>query len=59
MKDYFKIPDRCPFCGSNTYIKDDFLYCSNKDCNMKLINHLDHFVGKKGLDIKGLSKATL
>ena len=26
---------------------------------LKLINKLDHFCGKKGLDIKGLSKATL
>lgn len=59
MKEYFNIPKICPFCGANTYIKDDFLYCSNKECNAILINRLDHFVGKKGLDIKGLSKATL
>lgn len=59
MKEYFKIPNKCPFCGSDTYIKDDFLYCSNKDCDMKLINRLDHFCCKKGLDIKGLSKQTL
>ena len=59
MKEYFNIPKICPFCGANTYIKDDFLYCSNKECNAILINRLDHFCGKKGLDIKGLSKATL
>jgi len=53
------IPKKCPICGENTFIKDDFLYCSNPDCDGKFINHLDHFVGKKGLDIKGLSKATL
>lgn len=53
------IPNKCPCCGADTFIKDDFLYCSNKDCEGKLINKLDHFVGKKGLDIKGLSKATL
>jgi DNA ligase (NAD+) len=35
------------------------LYCSNPSCDGKLINKLDHFCGKKGLDIKGLSKATL
>ena len=28
-------------------------------CEGKLVNRLDHFCGKKGLDIKGLSKATL
>jgi DNA ligase (NAD+) len=33
--------------------------CLNNSCEGKLINRLDHFCGKKGLDIKGLSKATL
>ena len=56
---FFEIPKICPICGSDTYIKDDFLYCSNPNCEGKFINILDHFVGKKGLDIKGLSKATL
>ena len=57
--DDLQIPDICPVCGEPTYIKDDFLYCSNSNCEGKFINQLDHFVGKKGLDIKGLSKATL
>lgn len=59
MKNYFKIPDKCPFCGVKTFIQDDFLYCSNPNCCMKFINLLKHFTGKKGLDIKGLSEATL
>ena len=33
--------------------------CANPTCSGKLINRLDHFCGKKGLDIKHLSKATL
>ena len=56
---HFELPKVCPICGEPTVIKDDFLYCSNPNCDGKFINHLDHFVGKKGLDIKGLSKATL
>lgn len=56
---HFELPKVCPICGEPTVVKDDFLYCSNPDCDGKFINHLDHFVGKKGLDIKGLSKATL
>ena len=56
---WFDPPEVCPICGGSTVIKDDFLYCSNPDCDGKFINHLNHFVGKKGLDIKGLSKATL
>lgn len=64
MEIYIKIPEHCPFCGCNTKIKESIngiktLWCSNEFCTSKLINKLDHFCGKKGLDIKGLSKATL
>ena len=57
---HFDIPKICPVCGSRTAINESSqLYCTNPDCDGKLINKLDHFCGKKGLDIKGLSKATL
>ena len=55
--------ERCPICGGDVaYITSDDgvinAYCDNPSCKGKLINRLDHFCGKKGLDIKGLSKAT-
>ena len=50
---------KCPICGHDVVYKDDFVYCDNPQCDGKLINKLDHFCGKKGLDIKGLSKKTL
>ena len=57
------IPEKCPICGKPTTQKTDllstFLVCENPSCEGKLINRLDHFCGKSGLDIKGLSKATL
>ena len=56
---YIDIPAKCPVCGGDTYVKDDFLYCGNPNCDGKFVNLLNHFVGKKGLDIKGLSEATL
>ena len=63
MEKYFIIPVVCPICGYATEIRMDneskVLVCSNPDCEGKLINKLDHFCSKKGLDIKGLSKATL
>ena len=64
MEIYIKIPEVCPFCNEKTIIKTSnsgikTLWCSNENCSSKLINRLDHFCGKKGLDIKGLSKATL
>ena len=56
-------PKVCPICGEPVYriteIESTNLVCSNPACAGKLINKLDHFCGKKGLDIKGLSKATL
>ena len=62
-KNMIAVTSICPICGSETAISSDgnsdFLICKNPTCEGKLINKLDHFVGKKGLDIKGLSKATL
>lgn len=60
----FEIPSVCPICGQPTSIKTSEsgakeLYCENPQCEGKLINRLDHFASKKGLDIKGLSKATI
>ena len=58
------IPSICPICGgpletsvSEAGVKN--LVCNNVNCEGKLINILDHYCGKKGMDIKGLSKATL
>ena len=60
---FIEIPKVCPICGEPTIQRTDlistFLVCENPSCEGKLINRLDHFCGKKGLDIKGLSKATL
>lgn len=58
------IPEFCPVCGGETEIEESAsgtrnLVCINPQCEGKLINRLDHFCGKKGLDIKGLSKMTL
>lgn len=61
---YSKPPAHCPICGGDTCIVisdsgTETLFCNNPACEGKLINVIDHFVSKKGLDIKGLSKATL
>lgn len=55
----FEIPKVCPICGQPTAINEsEQLYCTNPDCDGKLLNKLEHFFGKKGLDVKGISKAT-
>jgi DNA ligase (NAD+) len=57
------IPTICPICGGRLEVMcevdTEVLMCTNDACEGKLVNRLDHFCGKKGLDIKGLSKATL
>ena len=58
-----KYPKTCPVCGGETIIEkendSEMLYCNNPLCEGKVLNRIDHFCSKKGLDIKGLSKATL
>lgn len=57
------IPERCPVCRGEVIVRDNdgvkTAYCNNPECEGKLLNRLDHFLGKKGLDVKGISKMTL
>lgn len=59
----YKIPDKCPCCGSNAIIKNEngskTLYCTNPDCKAKLLGRLVHFVSKNAINIDGLSEQTL
>lgn len=59
-----KIPEICPSCGELLVIEESAdgvqtLLCRNEKCTCRFINRMDHFCGKAGLDIKGLSKQTL
>lgn len=59
----FTIPTECPICGGRLEVvcevDSEMLICANDACEGKAINRLEHFCSKKGMDIKGLSKATL
>ena len=62
--EFINPPHTCPICNGETEVRTSDsgtqeVYCTNPQCPGKLVNILDHFCGKKGLDIKGLSKATL
>lgn len=59
-------PAACPCCGRPTSIKlgagdepSEMLFCTNPDCSDQFLRKMVHFVGKKALDIDGLSAATL
>lgn len=60
---HFLFPTTCPVCGGDLLTHDNdgvkTLWCINKQCPGQALYKLDHFCGKKGLDIKGLSEATL
>lgn len=62
--DFKGIAAHCPICGKHPAIITSengvrTLVCENPECEGKLANRIDHYVGKKGLDIKGLSIKTI
>ena len=60
---HFSFPTKCPVCSGDLLTHDNdgvkTLWCINKQCPGQALYKLDHFCSKKGLDIKGLSEATL
>ncbi len=60
---YLTPPQKCPICGETTdyqMINESIqLICVNPECEGKALHRFVHFCSKKGLDIKGLSEATL
>ena len=58
-----EIPENCPECGGIAIIdqpgNSKILYCTNPNCTAKLLGRFEHFVSKAGMNIDGLSSATL
>ena len=56
-------PDKCPICGEPTKIikqnDSEILWCTNESCSGKLLGKLKLFTSKEGMNIDGLSEATL
>ena len=63
QSDALEIPKCCPVCGGGTEVRQinegQFLYCINEDCAAKKIKLFALFVGRDGLNIDGMSEATL
>lgn len=57
------IPQTCPVCGEPTKINrendTETLVCTNADCDAKKIKSFTLFVSRDGMNIDGLSEATL
>ncbi len=60
-----EIPCECPVCGSKAEIhvseesETKTLRCTNKECPAKELKKFTRFVSKAGMDIDGISEATL
>ncbi|WMC92297.1 NAD-dependent DNA ligase LigA [Kineothrix sp. MB12-C1] len=61
--DNMEIPEACPVCGGETEIRKvnevQSLYCTNASCDAKKIKSFTLFVSRDGMNIDGLSEATL
>ena len=59
----FKIPNKCPVCGSKTVIKNNdgvkTLFCENESCPIKHIKSFENFVSRNCMNIEGISTATI
>ncbi|MBI2194217.1 MAG: NAD-dependent DNA ligase LigA [Planctomycetes bacterium] len=54
----FVMPDRCPVCGSPVVRPEGeaVARCSGSECVQKLMGDLQHFGGKRAMDIDGLGE---
>lgn len=59
----YQLPKTCPCCGEPTTLLTDaqksILMCSNDQCGGRLINIINHYCSKKGLDIHGLGERVI
>ena len=56
--DTFKIPDKCPVCGTDVIRSDEAaIRCPNVDCPAQIYRSIVHFASKGAMDIDGLGPA--
>ncbi len=55
----FKLPDKCPVCGTEVIRTDDeaAIRCPNVDCPAQIFRSIVHFASKGAMDIDGLGPA--
>jgi DNA ligase (NAD+) len=56
----FKMPSKCPACGSQVVERGPYTICPNRfACPAQLKGRLKHFASKRALDIEGLGEETV
>ena len=56
---FYKIPDKCPECGSIIDKSETIFYCKNENCPGRLKETIIYAVSKTALDISGLGDQTI
>ncbi len=56
----FRMPDRCPVCGSAVAREGAYYYCTGQAaCPAQIKGALEHFASKSALNIEGLGRKTI
>lgn len=57
------VPGLCPVCGKHTAVHEEngvkVLFCENEECLAKKIKTIAHFAGRDGMNLDGMSEATI
>ena len=57
LEQEFQVPDTCPICGSKLTKTDAAYYCTNLNCDAKMIERLIHFASRDAMNIEGFGDA--
>lgn len=52
----FRIPDKCPVCGSDVMKEDVYYRCTGINCPAQLKERIRHFASRRAMDIEGLGE---
>ena len=52
----FRIPDKCPVCGSEVLKEDVYYRCTGINCPAQLKERIRHFGSRRAMDIEGLGE---
>jgi DNA ligase (NAD+) len=57
----FRIPDKCPVCGSKAIRDEDeaVTRCTGRNCTAKLKERIKHFIQKDAINVEGLGDQTV
>lgn len=56
----FKMPDKCPVCGSDVYRDGAYYFCSGSlSCKAQLVGSIIHYASREAMNIEGLGDETV